>query len=260
MRMAKQREVDGIKVPNYDMSTFGILENIIAFIMGGLIAFVISYLFFKIKILSVIAAVIYGFIFTVQANEKSKEKRRKKVKLQFFDMLEAMSVALRAGNPPLKALESARGDLLLTYPVKSDIIVELNLIIGKFNNSVPLSEGFNDFANRSQVEDISSFANVFATIEGKSGKANEIVTEVQEIMSDKAEIEMEIDTMMLSAKTEVYTMLVLPLLMLMVIGYMGAGFMDALYTTAVGRIVSFIGLLMYGLSYLLAKKLVKIDI
>ena len=101
---------------------------------------------------------------------KRTSKAKNEAAYTIYDLLEAMSVSMRAGNPPYKALISAREDLMLLYPEKSDIMRELDLIIGKFNNAVPLSEAFSDFANRSGLEDIESFASIYATIEGKSSR------------------------------------------------------------------------------------------
>lgn len=50
-------------------------------------------------------------------------------------------------------------------------------------------------------------ASIYATIEGKSSRADEIVRETQQIIADKMEIEMEIDTLMTAAKSEVNIML-----------------------------------------------------
>src|SRR5690606_37555500 len=138
---------------------------------------------------------------------------------------------------------SAKEDLLLLYSEDSDIVVELEMIIAKFNNGIPLSEVFSDLATRSGLEDIQSFASIYATIEGKSNRADEIVRDTQQIISDKMEIEMEIDTMMTAAKSEVNIMLCMPLVILGVIGYAGAGFMDSIYTTGVGRLVATGGLI-----------------
>jgi len=165
-----------------------------------------------------------------------------------------MSVAMRAGNPLLKALQSAREDLLLIYQEDSDIIVELDIIIGRFNNAVPLSEAFSDLSERSGLEDIASFASIYATIEGKSGRADEIVRETQQIIADKMEIEMEIDTLLTAAKSEVNIMMFMPLVILGVIGYAGAGFMDAIYTTSAGRLVSTGGLIVFIISFMMARK------
>ena len=155
----------------------------------------------------------------------------------------------------MKALQSAREDLSLIYPENADIIIELDVIIGKFNNAVPLSKAFFDLADRSGLEDISSFASIYATIEGKSGRTDEIVRDTQQIIADKMEIKMEIDTMMTSAKSEVNIMMLMPLVILGVIGYAGAGFMDSIYTTVPGRIVSTVGLIVFICSFMLARKL-----
>ena len=130
----------------------------------------------------------------------------------------------------------------------------------KFNNAVPLSQSFSDFAKRSGLEDIESFASIYATIEGKSSRADEIIKETQQIIADKMEIEMEIDTMMTAAKSEVNIMLFMPLVILGVIGYAGAGFMDTIYTTTAGRIVATGGLVVFVISFILARKFSNIKV
>jgi tight adherence protein B len=154
----------------------------------------------------------------------------------------------------LKALESSREDLAVIYPEDSDIIKEIDIVIGRFNNAMPLSEAFTDIAKRSGLEDIMSFATVYATIEGKSGNTDEIVRDTQQIIADKMEIEMEIDTLMTGAKAEANIMQFMPLVILGLVGYAGAGFMDAIYTTSSGRIISTVGLIVFIISYILAQK------
>jgi len=242
-----------VDIPDYTVSPSGTFDHILAFAIGFAGGFAVLYIFYKIIILSIIGGAIFGVVNIFVSAQNAISKRKDKLRIQFFDLLEAMSVAMRAGNPPLKALESAKADLSLIYPENSDIIAELDIIIGKFNNAVPLSEIFSDFARRSGLEDIDSFASIYATIEGKSSRADEIVRETQQIIADKMEIEMEIDTMMTAAKSEVNIMLFMPLVILGVIGYAGAGFMDAIYTTAIGRLVATGGLITFFVSYIMAR-------
>lgn len=253
-QIRERTNVRHINIPDYSVSLSGVFDHILAFAIGCAVGFAVLFIFYKIMILSIIGGMIYGMINIFVAAQSAITKRKYKLRIQFFDLLEAMSVAMRAGNPPLKALESAREDLSLIYSADSDIIKELEIIIGRFNNAVPLSEIFSDFAERSGLEDIESFASIYATIEGKSSRADEIVRETQQIISDKMEIEMEIDTMMTAAKSEVNIMLFMPLVILGVIGYAGAGFMDAIYTTAVGRVVSTGGLIVFIISFIMARK------
>jgi len=230
------------------------IDHAVAFAIGFAIGFLVLFIFYKLLVLSFIGGTILAIVNIFVSSHSSIKKRILKLRVQFFDLLEALSVAMRAGNPMLRSLQSARVDLLLIYPQNSDIITELDIIIGRFNNAVPLSEAFSDLAERSGLEDVASFASIYATIEGKSGRADEIVRETQKIIADKMEIEMEIDTLMTAARSEVNIMLMMPLVILSIIGYAGAGFMDAIYTTGTGRIVSTAGLAVFILSFILARK------
>jgi len=252
--METKIESESISVPDYSRSPCKTHDYIIAFLAGFAVGFLVIFIFYRLIPLSIIGGWIIGAVNIIVSARRTVIKRRIKLRLQFYDLLEAMSVAMRSGNTLLKAIQSAREDLLLIYPEDSDIIVELDTIIGRFNNAVPLSEAFSDLAERSAIEDIASFATIYATIEGKSGRADEIVREIQQIIADKMEIEMEIDTLMTAARSEVSIMLLMPLIILGIIGYVGAGFIDAIYTTGIGRAVSTGGLAVFIASYVLAKK------
>ena len=254
------KKKENAAVIDYRISSDTAIMRFKSWFLGFVVGFVIFFVFYKIPLLSVVGGFLIGIGNVFLSSKKNIEKRKRKLRTQFYDLLEAMSVSMRAGNPPYKALVSAREDLTLLYSENSDIIKELDLIIGKFNNAVPLSEAFFDFAKRSGLEDIESFASIYATIEGKSGKANEIIQETQEIIMDKMSIEMEIDTMMTGARSEANIMLFMPLCILLMLGYMGKGFMDAIYTTPVGRLTATFGLIVFVISFLLTQKFSKIQL
>jgi tight adherence protein B len=243
-----------IVVPDYTQCPSVTMDHVIAFMIGFAVGFLVLFIFYKLVLLAIAGGAVTGAANIAATAIRAVKKRTVRLRTQFFDMLEAMAVAMRAGSPILKSLQSAREDLVLMYPEDSDIITELDIIIGRFNNAVPLSEAFSDLAARSGLEDIVSFASIYATIEGKSGRADEIIRETQQIIADKMEIEMEIDTLMTAAKTEVNIMLLMPLVILGIIGYAGAGFMDAVYTTGGGRIVSTGGFIVFIISYVMARK------
>jgi len=243
-----------IAIPDYSRSPSAAIDHALAFLSGYAIGFIVLYIFYMLVPLSIAGGIVVGVVNIFSAAHSAVKKRKFKLRVQFFDLLEAMSVSMRAGNPLLMSLQSARDDLILIYPQDSDIIVEIDIIIGKFNNAVPLSEAFSDLAVRSGLDDIASFASIYATIEGKSSRVDEIVRETQLIIADKMEIEMEIDTMMTASKSEVSIMLLMPLIVLGIIGYAGAGFMDAIYTTGAGRVVSTGGLIVFIISFIMVRK------
>lgn len=249
-----------LSVPDYTVSQSTLGDHILSFFIGFAAGFAVIFIFYKLILLSIIGGALVGTVNIFAAQQNALKKRLVKLRLEFFDMLEAMSVSMRAGNPVLKALQSARSDLALIYSEDSDIIVEIDIILSRFQNAVPLSQAFEDFAQRCGLEDVASFASIYATIEGKSSRADEIIRETQQIIADKMEIEMEIDTLMTAAKSEVNIMLFMPLVILGVIGYAGAGFMDAIYTTPLGRIVATGGLIVFIISYIMAKKFSNVKI
>ena len=246
--------------PDYSVTTNELPQHLLSFLIGFVLGFVILFVYYQMVLLSIVGGTIFGVIYISVGSQNAINKRRKKLRLQFRDMLEALSVAMRAGNPPAKALQSAREDLLLLYNESSDIIVELDLIIASFDNAVPLSESFHDFAVRSRLEDIESFASIYKTIEGKSNRADEIVRQTQSIIGDKMEIEMEIETLMTAAKNEMNIMTIMPLVILLILGYVGTGFMDTIYTTAGGRIAATFGLAIFVVSVVMGRKISSIEL
>ena len=249
-----------LRVPDYTASPSNLLDHGIAFAVGFVKGFLVLFIFYKLVLLALLGGAVMGTVNIFVAQQKAIRKRLDRLRTQFFDLLEAMGVSMRAGSPVLKALESARDDLVLIHGEESDIITELDLILGRFHNAVPLSEAFSDLAQRSGLEDIASFAAIYATIEGKSSRVDEIIRETQTVIADKMEIEMEIDTLMAAAKSEVNIMLFMPLVILLVIGYAGAGFMDVIYTEPIGRVVATGGLGVFILSYILAQKFSNVKI
>ncbi len=247
-------------VPDYSRDPSTVFDHLLAFLGGFIAGFAVLFIFYKIVPLAIAGGAVVGVVYIFVAGQGAIKKRSRRLRVQFYDLLEAMSVAMRAGNPVLKALESAREDLVLIHSENSDIITELDLILLKFHNAIPLSKAFGDLAERSGLEDIASFASIYATIEGKSSRADEIVRETQQIIADKMEIEMEIETLMTAAKSEVNIMLFMPLVILGVIGYAGAGFMDAIYTEPLGRVVATGGLIVFIISFILAKKFSNVEI
>ncbi|MDR2357387.1 MAG: hypothetical protein LBD92_04815 [Oscillospiraceae bacterium] len=245
---------------DYSITPNKLPQHILAFAVGFVIGGVVLFVYYKLLPLSLIGGAIFGAVYIFVAAQNAIAKRKRKLRSQFNDLLEALSVAMRAGNPPAKALIGAREDLLLLYNEGSDIITELDIIITLFENAVPLSESFHDFAKRSGLEDIESFASIFKTIEGKSSRADEIVRQTQSIISDKMEIEMEIETLMTAAKNEMNIMTVMPLVILLVLGYVGSGFMNSIYTTFGGRMAATAGLAIFTVSVVMGRRISSVNL
>ena len=259
-REVREPQARRLSAPDYTASPCGLPDHILAFILGFVAGFAVLYIFYKFIPAAVLGGAVTGAVYVFVAEQKAMDKRIRRLRVQFFDLLEAMSVAMRAGNPVLKALESAREDLSLIYSQQSDIIVELDLIISKFHNAVPLSEAFSDFARRSGLEDVNNFAQVFAAAKRSGGDLVEIISHTAGVIRDKVQVEEEIHTMTASKAFEQKIMSLVPVLIVLYIDLTSPGFFDIMYRTMAGRLVMSGCLAVYGISLLLARRILQVEI
>ncbi|MCR5676208.1 MAG: hypothetical protein K6G16_10920 [Lachnospiraceae bacterium] len=235
-------------------------QHILAYVICSLIAGVIVFLFYHAVIAAIPLGLFAGiFLEKIYANHTIR-KRQQSLRSQFKDFLDSMAVAVRAGNVEVQAVRYALGDLQLTYNSETDIIREVSNIIKQYEmGGRKLTALFADLGERSDLEDIRNFATVYEVIEGKSDRFGEILSETRDIIAKKIEVEQEIETTITAAKTETNTMLLMPVIVVIAMSAMGGGFMDAMFTTAMGRVAATAALAIFAVSYVLADKAARID-
>lgn len=230
-------------------------EHVLAYLVCSLLISGIAYLFYHLVPISVVIGFGAGFYLEKIYANSTVKKRMAALRLQFRDFLESMSVAARAGNVEVMALKSALKDLKISYSAKADIVREIeNILLQYEKGGIELKYLFEDFADRSNLEDIRSFATIYSVIEGKNDRFGDIVSQTSEIIGDKIEIEQEIQTVIASAKSETNMMLLMPVVIVVAMSLMGTGFMDALFTTFAGHAAATVALAFFGISYVLAIK------
>lgn len=235
--------------------------HIAVYILSSLIAGVVIYLFYHLLPVSAVLGLITGFFLEKMYADASVKKRQKSLRLQFRDFMESMSVAVRAGNVEYQAVRSALEDLKVSYKRDSDIVKEVeHILLGYEKGGIELKVLFEDFAERSGLEDIKNFATIYTVIGGKSDRFGDILSQTQEIIGDKIEIEQEIETVIASAKSETYMMLIMPVIIVIAMSCMGEGLLDALFTTAVGHMAATAALVIFALSFFLAVKCSDIEV
>ena len=236
-------------MPIYYVSNMSKVYKIVVYVITALILAVMVFMFYHIIWLSIPI----GLLLAIPAERLYERRliklRQKKFRSQFKDFLESMAVAVRAGNVDYQAIKYARSDLSLIYNETSDIIMEIDNIINRYEKGgVKISDLFKDIADRSGVEDVADFASVYDVIEGKSDRFEEILTHTRDVIAEKCEIEQEIETVITEAKSEAYVMLVMPFVILAIISVGGRGLMDTLFTTTNGRIAATISIALIAIA------------
>ncbi|MBQ6408462.1 MAG: type II secretion system F family protein [Butyrivibrio sp.] len=236
-------------MPIYYVSNMTKIHKVAVFIISALVLGFLVFMFYHLIFVSIPVGILLGVPAEKLYERRLIKQRQKKFRAQFKDFLESMAVAVRAGNVDYQAIKYARTDLSLIYNETSDIIMEIDNIINKYEKGgIKISELFRDIADRSGVEDAADFASVYEVIEGKSDRFEEILTHTRDVIAEKCEIEQEIETVVTEAKSEAYVMLVMPFIILAIITVAGAGLMDTLFTTMNGRIAATIALAMISIA------------
>lgn len=249
------------KLINYNECQWNGIQHILIYISMVLLSTVVLMLFYHNIVISLIIGFIVGIFLKKMLIQSVINKRKKQLRLQFKTFLESMAVAVRAGQNELVSMQSALDDLKLTYNTENDIIVEIDHIIKAYRNAdIPLSDLFLDFGNRSGIEDIKTFGTIFMVINGKSDNFATIINQTQQIISDKIEIESEIETSITSVKSELYMLFVMPILMVAMMSSMGGDMMEMLFTTTTGWIISTVAIVIFVASFLIAQKITDIKI
>ena len=232
---------------DYGIYTPNKKEKVLWFIIGLVASGAVLYLFFESIIASLIIGVVCGFAFIPIRTKQMITKRRQKLSLQFRELLDALSTSIGAGKNVQDAFQGAIEDLAIQFTYESDIVRELQIICSGMYNNIAIEDLLMNFAERSGVEDIGNFANVFATCYRKGGNINEVIKNTAEIIGDKIEIKMELETMVSGQKNEMNIMLVMPALFIIVMKSMGGGLIDL--STPIGVLSTAGALVIFVLAY-----------
>ena len=190
-------------------------EKVLWFLVGLVASGAVLYIFYESLAVSLIAGAVCGVVFVPLQTKQTIRKRKQK-----------LSSSVAAGKNIQDAFQGAVDDLAIQFTKDSDIVRELEIICSGMYNNIPIEDLLTNFAQRSGVEDIENFANVFATCYRKGGNINEVIKNTAEIIGDKIEIKMELETMVAGQKNEMNIMLVMPLLFIVVMKSMGGGLID----------------------------------
>jgi tight adherence protein B len=234
-------------------------EKLKYLLQGVTIIVVLGYLFYKHLLgILLLTPLIY---FYMKGKKRSLIKDRKwKLNLEFRDGILAISAALEAGYSAENAIEEARKDLGQIYPEDAMIIQELSYMVNQIRMNVTLEKVLEDFAIRSQVEDILSFSEVFNTAKRTGGDLINVIKLTGNVINDKIEVKREIITLISAKRMEANIMKGIPVLILIYLSLSSPGFLSPLYHNIFGVIVMSILLLFYLGAYQVIERIVAIEV
>lgn len=244
---------------DYHVYYMALKDRIAAGVIGGGIGAVVSYLFFKSIVITIVASIVVAILAQGIYRDNRLKKRKKELLLQFKDLLESLTSSYAAGKNTLDSFKAAFNDLEQVYGDQADITTELAIIITGMENNINIEDLLTNFAKRSGLDDVASFADVFRVSLRQGANIKDIIVSTRDVINDKIEIEMEIQTIIVGNKNELNIMMIMPLVILISLGGMGSD-MTAASNTSANVIIKVIALGMFYLAYHLGRKFTNIEI
>ncbi len=200
-----------------------------------------------------------GICVPLQMRKRLCEKRREILGVQFKDAILALSSALQAGYSAENAWREAWQEMVCIYGEEALITREFaNMVKAISVNETP-EQVLEEFARRSGISEIQSFAQVFRLAKRSSGDLVSIIESTAHTLSEKLRMREEIVTVTTAKQLEQTIMSVLPAAIILYLRFSFAGFLDVLYEGVFGRAVMTFCLIVYGAAVLLGRHMVRVE-
>jgi tight adherence protein B len=187
-------------------------------------------------------------------------KKTKTLRDQFGDLLYSLSASVATGRPLTIALQEAYISLGYVYKPSAPIMEELRYMTKAIaENRDSEAKILSGFAQRSGVEDISNFVEVYLSCRVTGGDINQVIANASEILIKKMSIEREIKVMIAQKQFEGKIISAMPVIIILFLNITSPSYLENLYCTLTGRIIMTISLVGILMAYLLTQKITNIE-
>ena len=192
--------------------------------------------------------------------KRQRERNRRIIGIQFRDALVSVMTNLKAGYSPENAFIEAERDMILLFGKKSLIARELKKVSRGIRNNVPIEKIIYRMGRETGNADIKDFAEVFAVAKRSGGNMTGIIERTIDVISQKVDVEKEIDVLISAKRMEARIMNMVPFFIIFYVGLTSPGFFSPLYHNVFGMILMTICMGVYIFAYLLSERIVNIDV
>lgn len=195
-----------------------------------------------------------------QRKEQLMEKKKQKMERMFKDMLVSMSDVMKAGYSVENALRESYQDVRKLYGNRSEICVEMRLMISRIKLNVSMEDVLKDFAQRTEMKEARTFYHVFSVAKRTGGNMGQVIKSVTDSLVLKEAVKEEINVEIHGKRMEHRIMMGIPVLMILYVSMASEGFLSVMYDTLLGRIVMTVCIVAYCIAYLWGEKITKVEV
>lgn len=218
----------------YEMTSAELVVTVVIAmgILGG-----IGYVFYQHMIAALLISLV-GLYYPKIRRKDLIRKRKALLQLQFKQALASLSSALGAGKSVENAFQEALIDLRLLYPDPRALIVkELETINRRIENGETIEMALKDLSERTQIDDIQQFTEVFTTCKRTGGNLVHVIRRTASIIQEKLDIQQEISVMMAQKRFESRVLAFAPVIVIAVLSFSSPDYMEPMYKGITGYLI-----------------------
>lgn len=231
-------------------------EYVYYFVQSAFLILLVSYLFYHSALALVLIVPFYPIYLKIKAKRLLQEQKQSLCE-QFKETISSVSVALNAGYSVENAWREAKCEMEQMYGRDALIVRELQHLLAHLAMNIPLEELLNDFARRSDIEDVASFCQVFFFAKRSGGDFIGIIRTTAGRIGQKIELQRQLAADLAARRLESRIMNVVPLVILLYLDLTSPGYFDILYGNFAGVCVMSACLVVYLFAYALSEQMLQ---
>ena len=216
----------------------------------------VSYLFYHSMIAILLMIPFYPVFLKIKA-KRLLQQQKQELGQQFKETIAAVAAALNAGYSVENAWREAKTEMEQMYGEHALMVQELGHIQIHLSMNVALEELLNDFARRSDMEDVSSFCQVFFFAKRSGGDFIGIIRATADRIGQKIELQRQLMADLAARRLESQIMNIVPLVILLYLNLTSPGYFDVLYGNLTGICIMSVCLMIYLAAYALSEHMIQ---
>ncbi len=215
------------------------------------ICFVTIFLFYDFEPISFCLLAATPFL-VKYLKKREEEKRRWNLNVSFLDGLQYMKNSLVAGYSAEGSLCEATKSLEKLYGQDARITKEFKIMQAQLQMGITLEEALREFALRSEVDDITTFAELVTVLKRTGGDMDRVIKQTASNLRDKIELKRDLNTVIAEKLGEFRLMCIIPYGILLYLKISSPSMSEPLYHSIFGcgfmtiMLIAYLGCLFIG--------------
>lgn len=246
------------RLTDYAVYPMKLSERGMVFIFGFFAGFLAVFILFSDIFAAICVAVACGILLQKPAQNLWKERRKRRLLMQFRDFLDSLQGSFSAGKNLTGSLQDTVTDLSGIYGENGMIVQEMRQLRESVRNGERPEDLLLDFAARADLDDIRSFADTVRAGVSVGGDLRKTVANCREILCERIATEQEISAMLSQTKLEFLLLCGLPFAATLMMRLLGNGLVQE--NTVQSVLVKIVATAIFVCAVLLGRKITDIRV